>query len=236
MDKILTRIRKMMAIANDAAASEAERDTALQMSYKLLAKYNLSMVDVDKHLPQEKRERLEVVFVSTIWARNVANTIAKLFFCKYVVGPKTNAWKGRHYFVGKESNATTAMLMSEYVVTSVLKQARRLYKDDSCPEARSFAVGVADNLRIRVRELIAAQATESDAAPGTALVLANLYASEVSANDEFMLQIGFKTKPSTSRGKSSVQSNAYDTGREFGNTINLSSQIGNTKSSTLRIK
>lgn len=235
-DKILNRVRKMMALANDAAASEGERDNALRMSYNLLAKYNLSMIDVEQHLPQEKREQLEAIFVSTIWARHIANDISKLFFCKYVVGSKTNAWKGKHYFIGKESNATTAMLMSEYVVTSVLRQARRLYKDDSCPEARSFAVGVCDKLRTRVRELIAAQSTDGDATPGTALVLANLYTAETDANAEFMLQIGFKTKPTKHSGKSGVVSDAYGAGKTFGAGISLVPQVGAGKNSTLRIK
>lgn len=236
-DKILARVKKMMAIANDAAATEQERDTALQMAYRVLAKYNLSMVDVDSHMSQEKRDSLQAIFVSTIWSRNVAAAIADLFFCKYIIGRKTNAWKGVHYFVGKESNATTAMMMSEYVVTSILKQARKLYRDDSCPEARSFAVGAVSALRVKVSELKRAEQAEANSEkPGNALVLADMYASEKAGNDEYMKLIGFETKPKSTAGKSEVNSDAYGAGKSFGKSINLAPQVGTSASRTKMLK
>lgn len=235
-DKILNRVRKMLALAGDAAATEHERDTALKMAYKVLAAHNLSMVDVDQQVPQERRDEVSVVLVHTVWARQIAQQIAKLFFCKYLVGGKTNAWKGWHYFVGKESNATTASLMSEYVITSVLKEARKLYRDDSCPEARSFCVGVCDQLRRRVNALIAEQTSTATAEPGTALVLANLYNSEKEANEKWAVAQYGELKKSAYRGKSEVNSAAYGVGKSFGAKVNLSSQIAGGSSKTLKLK
>lgn len=235
-DKILNRVRKMMALANDAAATEHERDTALKMAYKVLAAHNLSMVDVNQAVPQERREEVSVVLVHTVWARQISSQMAKLFFCEFLVGGKTNAWKGWHYFIGKESNATTASLMSEYVITSVLKEARKLYKDDSCREARSFCTGVADQLRRRVNAMIAESGKDSDATPGTALVLANLYDSENIANNSWIVAQYGEIKTRRAGATSSVNSAAYAAGKQHGASINLSSQIGTSKSNTLAIK
>lgn len=46
-EKIINRIKKMMALANDKAASDGERENALRMSYALMARHNLEMSDVD---------------------------------------------------------------------------------------------------------------------------------------------------------------------------------------------
>lgn len=58
MDKIINRVKKMMALANDPAASDGERENALRMSYAILAKYNLDMTDVEGKPtgPQEARQ------------------------------------------------------------------------------------------------------------------------------------------------------------------------------------
>ena len=237
MEKILSKIRKLMAIANDTAAGgEHERDTAMQMAYKLLAKHNLSLVDVDSVETQEKRDRLNAVLVGTVWSKRVAMTIAELFFCKYYVGCKVNAWKCHHYFIGKESNATTAMLMSEYVITSLLKEMRRLYKEDSNAAARSFGLGAVSKLSERVREIKAAQAAEQNTdVPGTALVLASLYNTENTANDEFLKLLGVHLSKGRS-GKGTVTGDAYAAGKSFGEKINLQGQVGaGVKSTTKKI-
>jgi len=60
-NKVLERVKKMIALGNDAAATEAERETALRMAYNLLAKYNLSMSDLPEDESHEARERQDVV-------------------------------------------------------------------------------------------------------------------------------------------------------------------------------
>jgi hypothetical protein len=218
-DKILSRIRKMMAIANDSAASEAERDTALQMSYRLLAKHNLTMLQVEDQGSREVRGTYEEQGWSQTWAKHVCLNVAKLFFCEYYIGDKINATKCVHHFVGLESNATTAMLMSSYIINSILKEGRKRYTHNLSPETRSFALGVVARLSQRIAELI--KQTQQDATPGTALVLIDLYQSEKQAN-EALLPANLEAKRSRS---SSVKRGAYESGKEFGSSINLSKQI-----------
>ena len=237
-EKILSRVRKMMAIANDAAATEGERDNALRMAYNVLAKYNLTMVDVEIQADKdnEQREIYETVTRSHLWARHVCHIVAELFFCKYFSGRKINADKCVHHFVGKESNATTAMLMSEYIVQSLVKESRKLYKNDLTPEARSFCLGAVFKLRERVRELKDQQQTEmeKESATGTSLVLASLYKREEDANALVVSGTGVTLKKSRG-GKSTVKSTAYAAGKEYGSSISLAPQIG-AKSSAGALK
>lgn len=235
-EKILSRVRKMMAIANDAAATEGERDNALRMSYRLLAKYNLTMVDVEIHASRNEEDRkiYETVTRSQLWARHVCHIIAELFFCQYFSGRRINADKCVHHFVGKESNATTAMLMSEYVVQSLVKESRVRYKNDLTPEARSFCLGAVVKLRERVRELKEQAQTEINEAPtGTSLVLANFYEQEKAANALVVSDAGIRTAVGRA-GKTTVKSSAYASGKEYGSSIGLAPQVTATSRTALK--
>lgn len=231
-EKILTKVRKMMAIANDSAATEGERDNALRMSYKLLAKYNLTMVDVEIHATkdEDKRKIYETITRSQIWAKHVCHIVAELFFCQYFSGSRINADKWVHHFVGKESNATTAMLMSEYIIQSLVKESRSRYKNDLTPEARSFCLGAVVKLRERVRELKEQQKSEMEVeSTGTALVLADLYARESVENALVVKNQGIVTSIGRA-GKSTVKSSAYASGKEYGKTISLAPQVTSNSS------
>jgi len=80
-DKLINRIQKMLALAHDKAATEGERDTALSMVYKLLAKHNLTMADVGKG--GEQRVQASELFYGRPWATQVCLTVGQLFFCEY---------------------------------------------------------------------------------------------------------------------------------------------------------
>lgn len=84
-EKVLGRVRKMMALANDKAASDGERDNALRMAYNTLAKHNLSMAEAEAAgaKSEEPRERGFTMSRDQPWCRTVAHAIANLFFCAY---------------------------------------------------------------------------------------------------------------------------------------------------------
>lgn len=220
--RIIERIKKMLALANDLSATEGERDNALRMAYATMAKYNIDEASVESH-GQEQRLDFESQTFSWSWAKSVNQVIAELFFCKYYVGSRINGTQCIHHFVGKESNAMTAAVMADWIVKSILKEARGIYKQNTSPGARSFALGALDKLRQRVKEL--RETEQAKAEPGKGLVLASLYDREKSANDDFLNASGTKLKTSMVR-RSRVNSNAYEAGKVYGGTINLSPQLG----------
>ena len=108
-DKIIERVKKMMALANCTGAAEGERDNALRMAYNLLAKYNLSMSQVEAHdnTPQEERESQKAKFVVYPWARQIASLVGSLFFCNYYFMRSATGKQADHVFIGKASNVAT---------------------------------------------------------------------------------------------------------------------------------
>lgn len=225
-DKIVGRIRKMLALANDLAASEGERENALRMAYSTMAKYNIDMARVDGAVTDELRIDFHSQSFSWQWARSINQTIGKLFFCYYFTGAKVNGTQSVHHFIGKESNAMTAAVMADWIVKSILKEARSMYRDNTCPETRSFALGAAHALHHRVKAIREAEAgNQEQLSTGTAVVLANLYTMEESANEEFLAGLGYKLKTRAVRA-STVHSDAYSSGKRFGDNINLDKQLG----------
>lgn len=224
-DRIIDRIKKMLTLANDQAATEGERDNALRMAYATMAKHNIDMGRVESH-GAEKRMNFDNAGWSMIWACHIHNIIADLFFCKYYRGRKINGTKLEHHFVGKESNAVTAAYMATFVVTSILKEGRSNGWHNLSSEMRSFGLGAVNKLAERVREIKRSeeQKQESSSA-GTALVLASVYKTERDANLAFLKdECGINLKPG-GRGRGASNEQAFRQGQDFGGRINLNAQV-----------
>jgi hypothetical protein len=238
-NKIINRITKILAIANDLSATEHERDTALQMAYKLLAKHNLDMVDIKStDEPEPRIENVQAMF-GMPWCRQVCNSVAGLFFCSYYYKTrKINATQMNHVFVGKESNVMTATVMSNYLINTILKECRNRYKHNLCPESRAFATGASNKLTQRVK-VLKEEATKASTdatgakTPGTSLVLANLYDLEAQANELFLANHKFKESRAVTKA---VDGDAYYAGKDFGNKLNLNLQVEKTTADQLKLK
>ena len=226
-DKIINRIKKMLALANDAAAAEGERDNAMRMAYNLLAKHNLTMATVEGHTNEEKREQNAAQFYGRPWALVVASAVAELFFCKYFYMRSRTRNQVHHYFVGKQSNSVTALEMTRYLVDSIKKEAnqRMRAEGEGAAYRRSFSLGAANKIRQRVNELRAEATKPTGQATGTSLVLASLYDTEREANLRFLKESGIRLRESRGRGKASVDADAYHNGQQFGGTLSLNRQV-----------
>jgi len=249
-DRIVGRIKKMLNLANDAAASEGERDNALRMAYATMAKHNIDMATAEgfnlngKPKADEKREQVDAVYHGLHWTRTVSMAIAELFFCSYFyckIGPSDARIK--HSFVGRTANAVTASAMAEYIVESIRKEANKHSRNEYSPgrARRDFCKGAVERIIRRCyamrREAEAASETAAPAAtvagligaaapaaPGTALVLRNFYAVEKAANEQFVTAHVGKMRKGPS-GRAASDFNSYRKGAEFGATVSLDRQV-----------
>lgn len=234
--KILNRVRKMMRLAQDAGASEGERDNAMRMVQATLAKYNLDIgqVDATQDTAEEKRGKHSAEFLGKPWCLQIAAAIGRLYFCHYYYstlgGNKGPTQKAKHTFVGRTSNVVTAQEMAEFVVTSVNREAQRYQRSiyGSYSDYRAFAQGAAERIRQRVHTLIEEASTKGVATteePGTALVLASLYKREIDANKGWLEAQGVKL--SSGRSQSYAESShARAAGRQYGSSVSLHRQVG----------
>lgn len=230
MNSILDKVKKLLTLANNAGATEGERENALRMAAGLLAKHNLDMTDYHIHVQQEDREDHTNATFGMMWCKQVSNSIAKLFFCKYYFGKKINGTKIEHHFVGKASNAATAALMSEYVISSILSECRKRWKHNLAPESRSFSMGAARVIAERVKDMI--KEAKPEGSNSTSLVVVELYKTELEANMAF-LEAGGTSLIRAKVRQTGVIGSAYDAGKEHGGTIGLNAQV--TKTNQLRI-
>ena len=221
-EEIVVKIRKMMALANDAGASDGERDNAMRMAYNIMAKYNLAEGDLTE---KEIRQLLALGGDVAPYARRIANALAGMFFCNYYTekrGAKLN-----HKFVGKAANVMTASLMADYVIKSIRKEARSAASKNGYPESwkTSFYKGAAATIVARCVEMIDTQKTTTTKSAGTGLVLASVYESERIANDEFLSAQGVRLRSKVSTEHRATAA-GYNAGKEFGKSVSLNRQVG----------
>lgn len=236
--KILARVRKLLALANNSAASEGERDNALRMAHATLAKHNLEMIDLERAGTAQAERRTEhtAALVVYPWARTVAMAVGDLFFCDYYFTRPTRGKIGTHHFVGRESNATTAAEMVAYLITSILRESRKLYGSETSPDACAFDKGAASRIYQRVQELL--QPAKQEAAHGAqnALVLADFYKTEQAANAAWLVASGVTTVTVPDRQKWTGNASAYNNGRRYGGSLSLNNQVADKASALPRIK
>lgn len=225
---IIGKIKKLLALANDAGATEGERDNALRMAHGLITKHNLDMQEVLSHgATLEERLDYANTALGMLWCRSISQSVAKLFFCKYYYCQHKQSDKVNHHFVGKASNATTAAMMAEYVNASIVKECRKRFKGDLTPEARAFGVGASDRIRERVAEMAKAENIEG-VSSSTAIVVRDIYKTELEANEAFLKSAGVELVTSKRRSRS-VNLDAYASGKDFGNSIGLNNQVTGSK-------
>lgn len=237
-DRIIERVRKLLALARDKGATEGERDNALRMAHATIAKYNLDMAECERDpskrkAAEEEREFQMAQFFGRPWARQVAIACAELFFCEYMFMAATRAKETKHLFVGKSSNATTARLMAEWLVDAIMREGKKHQREiDGGNEAyRSFSMGAALRIRDRVREIrLAAEdaskalaASASGGSAGTAIVLASVYATERQAN-RALIEQRYPVRRTGRSGKS-AEISSMAAGAKYGDKVNLTPHI-----------
>lgn len=238
--RALERVRKMLALANDAAATEGERDNALRMAHATLAKYNLSLAEASS-TPNDRGQGV-LSLRSPPWARTVANAVATLFFCEYFFIKIRGDQRVKHFFIGRLANTTTAMELTAFVIKSIQNESgkrRRVLGADGKWQT-AFIKGAAHKVYFRCQELRqqAEDASRMEAVPGRSLVLASVYATELSANQDWLAKAGWKIKYGNPRQESISSSSygGYVAGTEYGAGISLNRQVNGKKDEVVEEK
>jgi hypothetical protein len=160
-DDAVEKIRKLLRLARDKGASEAEAATALAMAQKLMMMHDIENVE-------EKVEELAVLgnwhdfAVDKRWAGMLASAVAKLYSCRMAVMRKSR----KVQFVGKASHVLVCVDTLQWVneqVEELYQQARRAFrqehgsftKQQSKDWRLSFKEACATRIWHRVNEIVA---------------------------------------------------------------------------------
>lgn len=108
------KIKALLALANDAGATEAEAHLALEKAHELMVKYNVEMHEEQADVGSTS---FEGETWNQPWERSCWHAVAPLFFCEYYfVSHGTNA--ATYVLVGRQSNRLTAEALCRYVVAT----------------------------------------------------------------------------------------------------------------------
>ncbi len=112
------RIRALLALGNDAGATEAEASLAMERAHALLLKHNLDMAEVEASgSPTDATTVVDEEFsyrYSDKWRPSLANVVAKHNYCRVI-----NTGHNTLRFIGRPHNVRVAMDMSRWLMGQV---------------------------------------------------------------------------------------------------------------------
>jgi hypothetical protein len=191
-EKILNRVTKLLALANDKGATEHEAALALEKAYAILAEHNLTM-DAVQGKGGHAGEKREEQQTSTNWSENyyldIWNAVAQLnacFFQYWRPNPKKRETK--MYVFGRESNVVMTTTMADYLCQTMRRLSREAAKEAGRKDyafTNTYLMGMGSRLVDRVNELrhAARAGTAKGSETGTNLpALAGFYDNEYNEN------------------------------------------------------
>jgi hypothetical protein len=244
MDKarILEKVRKCLALANNEGGTEAERARALAQAGKLLASVNLTMSAVTGENEDRVRHFHDFTPEMAEWPRAALGGISRLFFCKYY---RQSAKDGvKYFYVGRAVNVATCQLMVEYVMVNIVKEAKKRAAQSKLASVigtsmpgtgfgkdweYGFCLGASEAVRVKCEELIKqreAEGIEGEEGSGTALMVVSMSKQETHANMAFLETLGVNLV--VSGIKQAQNGAAYAAGAKHGSSINLSRQVAHS--------
>jgi hypothetical protein len=226
-EKVLKKIRALLARANEAQNdNEFERQIALRQATNMMDQYSISMVDLDTE--EDVRGAGFVATKTARWKANIVNHLSNLYGCKAYRSVGTN---GRTFVIGRQSHRTIVLELSEYVIASVEREAKK-YKGTGKSYINSFKLGAATGVYQQTKRIIAERQRGETTSTSKALAVVNHYALEQKENEQWL-----KNQNVTLRKQASTRASdyrAYTSGYEYGNHISLNNQLGGSDGSVRR--
>lgn len=191
-DKILSRIQKLLALANDKGATEAEAALALEKAYAILAEHNLTMDAVQGkggHVGEKRKEQQTSTNWSEKYYTEVWYTVCQLNACFFSYWrPDSRKRETKMYVFGRESNVVLTTTMADYLCQTMRRLSREAAKKAGRSDfafINTYLYGMAERLTTRIWELKhqAERGQAKGSETGTNLpALANFYESEYAEN------------------------------------------------------
>lgn len=160
--KVIDRLRKLLALANDKRANEAESQLAMEHAQQLMLEHNLTMATVEAR-GGEKEVRLKEETKKNLmfkWQRELFENVARVNFCFFSLVRKETASGerivGGYEIIGRQSNVVSARNMYEYLAETIARLVKQECGPSSAQQfskyANSFRLGCVDRLSSRLRE------------------------------------------------------------------------------------
>lgn len=213
-EKILDRLSKLLALAQNSGATENEAEVALAMAHKMMAKHNLSLLDIEQRstgagTPAGLRvgELRWTVPTSRKWAAIVLQAAALVHYCRVV---QMGSGSRNYMIVGTAENCQASQMIAMHCIESMIK-ASKPYGHGS----NSFLVGAALGLLGKANHILA-QANGEAGSGKDLIVLQNTLQQR---NQDYLNKLGGVREKSMQLSMHSAT--AHHAGRRFAESLNL---------------
>lgn len=232
IEKIMDRIRKLLALSKSANEHEAAR--AAERAQALLARYNLQIADLDQSSNMEVELDSELKTDAGPWRRALGSQVAPMFFCRYLFSgfEKGRTTYDEHWFIGAPHNIVVAKLIFIYLCKTVdrlaREGARKLPASQRSPYRVSFRNAATLRLCARIRRRIdaAAAGTAYDEDTKTTLpALLDMYQQNKHLFDAWIGQ-NFESVEKKIVKFAKYHELGWNEGYEAGDRIGLDEQVG----------
>ena len=182
MSKIVEKIRKILAKAQDSACTEAEAASLAARAAALMMEHSVSHADLAQEEP-DSIVRLEYgPHYADPWRRSLVFACAELYLCRAINSETTyKTQRGRtrvrrsFLFVGREHHTIVAQEMCDYMISTVQRLARD-YASSHEPQDRrraqlGFERGCGERLADRVHALAQSRQEQVDSSPDSSTAL-----------------------------------------------------------------
>ena len=164
-DKIINRIRKLMAMTTENKATEAEAQAAMLKVQELLLSNGLSMSSVEG-VSNKKTGNLSM-FVGKVleqWIPDLAalistNTRCKMFWRRENVAGVLNSFEYHAVFIGMGEDTEIAKMTFEYALNTIKQLAKDYAKENRGSRShnsvsRSYSIGFVQGMRIAYHDQV----------------------------------------------------------------------------------
>lgn len=172
--KVIDRINKLLALAKDSGATEAEALLAMEKAQAIMDEHNLTMAELGSgEGGQRSKEGFDGQAMFE-YQRNMMAVIAEVNYC-YVAVLYSYKTRGRraigYRLIGQQANVASTRVMFEYLANTIDRLVRDFnggdYKLRMSRSSISWCAGCAERLCERIKErhenFIAEQKKEADA-------------------------------------------------------------------------
>lgn len=214
---IIRKIRALLARADENRNdNEHEREIAMRQAEKLMAMHAIDASDIDTS-DIERPGTEQVKTGASLWRASIVGAIAKLYGC---ASYRTSGRNGTTKVIGRQADRMVVLSIAAWIMESIDREARNTCQGRR--ESRAFRVGANAGVWRQVRQILRERRESADRVAGTALVVADYYASQLTINDRHMRSM---VRLRSGSGMSHSSTSGYARGRAYGESVNLSRQV-----------
>lgn len=223
------KIAKMLAIAKNRGASEAEAATAMSMATKMMLLHGIQEAELQES--QSIAGRSENTELDRDWQEICAHAAGNLFGCMTLFTKDSISGAPVFYYIGRPENHDAAKQTFNYLLDQIegLYKAglpRGMNQRDRANFRRTFKYSCASRVYHRAAELVAEMKRgehTKEVVGGTALVVQGYFDKLKDEVDEFLKNVGMKIRTKQSKPRAFGLGTA--SGAAAGNAVNIRSAL-----------